>query len=143
MSTDLKPKLNDPNIIPTNEVLLHELGPSFKAYDKLMGIITKADFGIISEWRYYNDGKAWLCKNVFKKKTVFWLSVWDSYFRVVFYFSEKNLQGIDDLEIDEKVKEDFGKSKAIGKLIPMIIKIENEMQVDDAIRVIEYKMKLK
>ncbi|PKP08994.1 MAG: hypothetical protein CVU09_13085 [Bacteroidetes bacterium HGW-Bacteroidetes-4] len=37
------------------------------------------------QWRYYNDGKAWLCKVSYKKKTVFWLSVWEAYFKVAFY----------------------------------------------------------
>ena len=51
------------------------------------------------EWRYYNDGKAWLCKVVNKKKTVFWLSIWEHYFKTSFYFTEKHLESIDALNI--------------------------------------------
>lgn len=143
MSDILIPKLNDPNIIPVNEVLLKELGKSFKAYEKFISLITNKDYCIVPEWRYYNDGKAWLCKNVFKKKTVFWLSVWDSHFKVSFYFTEKNCQGIDELEIDERIKEEFGKAKSIGKLIPLTLIIEDENQVEDALKIIQYKKSLK
>lgn len=78
------------------------------------------------EWRYYNDGKAWLGKVSFKKKTLVWLSVWDMFIKAGFYFTEKTGKGIFELDIDAELKSAFAKAKPIGKLLPMIIEINNQ-----------------
>lgn len=43
--------------------------------------VTKPPFQLSPEWRYYNDGKSWLCKMLSKKKNLFWLSIWEGCFR--------------------------------------------------------------
>jgi hypothetical protein len=80
--------LKQPSISPTKKVLENALGKSYAAYEELVNTITGD--GLTSQWKYYNDGKAWLCKVQYKNKTVFWLSVWDRYFKMGFYFTEKN-----------------------------------------------------
>lgn len=58
---------------------------------------------IINQLWAISDGKAWLCKVVFKKKTGFWLSVWDGFFKAGFYFVERHCPGIHELEIDDSI----------------------------------------
>jgi Protein of unknown function (DUF3788) len=53
------------------------LGGSYSAFEELMKIITDNKYGLGAEWNYYKDGKSRLCKVCYKRKTVFWLSVWD------------------------------------------------------------------
>jgi hypothetical protein len=80
---------------------------------------------ITVEWRYYNDGKAWLAKGLYKwtgarggqkENTVFWLSIWDSFFKVTIYFPEKNREEVLRLPLDNKVKLMMADSKQMGKL---------------------------
>jgi hypothetical protein len=137
------PLLNDKEVLPTKEVLENVLGESYLAYSELIETITNTKYGLVTEWNYYKDGKAWLCKVCFKKKTVFWLSVWDKYFKIGFYFTEKNCAGVAALEIEEKIKEDFNNSKHIGKLIPLGITMNRKEQIIDVLKIIEYKKNLK
>ena len=134
--------LREPELLPTKEVLENALGESFTTLTELIDIVTNPQYGLILEWNYYKDGKAWLCKVTFKKKTVFWLSVWDKYFKVGFYFTEKNCLGVLELDIDEKIKEDFGQSKNIGKLIPLGISVTGKEQIEDVLKIIDYKKRL-
>lgn len=135
--------LREPEILPTTEVLKNVLGESFSALVELTDTITQPEIGLVMQWNYYKDGKAWLCKVVYKKKTVFWLSVWDQFFKVGFYFTEKNCPGVMDLDINEKIKEAFGKNKKTGKLMPLAISVTQNEQICDVIRIIEYKKSLK
>jgi len=136
--------LRDSSIYPTKEVLENALGEDiYKVFNEFIEIITKTDLGLTPEWRYYNDGKSWLCKVCYKKKTVFWLSIWKMYFKLGFYFTEKNCSGVTELNIDERIKEEFSQSKNIGKLIPPVIKVNRIEQIDDAKKIIEYKKLLK
>ena len=115
------------------------LGPVFPCYQELITRITADPLGLKLEWRYYKDGKAWLCKVVYKKKTVFWLSVWDSCFKVSFYFTEKNKSGINELAIDQSIKECLMKNNRVGKLIPVTIEVTENQQTVDVVEMIKYK----
>jgi hypothetical protein len=137
------PLLKEPHIVPTKEVLAKVLGKSYAAFDSLISTITQPEYGLEPQWNYYNDGKAWLCKVQYKKKTVFWLSVWDKYFKTGFYFTDKNSAGIYDLDIDNEIKKNFKNSKHIGKLIPLGISVSKKDQLKDVLKVIEYKKGLK
>ena len=137
------PLLKDPDTYPSDEVLRSVLKDSYYAFEETMKQITGADYGLVPQWRYYNDGKAWLCKVGFKKKTVFWLSVWDGYFKAGFYFVERHCPGVLELDIDERLKEDFKTKKPFGTLFPLAIEMRRKEQVKDLLMVIDYKKSLK
>ena len=138
-----KPLLNDPAVPPSPEVLQNALGASYTVFEKTLAAITGEPYGLVPEWRYYNDGKAWLCKMVFKKKTIFWLSVWDGFFKAGFYFVERHLEGIYELGIDESIKQELKKAKPFGTLFPVTLSIKKPDQISDLLSIIDYKKSLK
>jgi hypothetical protein len=135
--------LKDKNEFPTKEVLENALGSCFPVFKEMMDKITDTSVGLFPQWNYYNDGKTWLCKVSYKKKTVFWLSVWNTFFKTGFYFTEKNCSGIEVLKISENLKENFRNNKPIGKLLPFSLKISRSEQLIDLLTIIEYKKSLK
>lgn len=133
--------LRDKELYPTEEVLQKVLMDSIQAYNQLVTTIAELQAEMI--WRYYNDGKAWLCKVQHKNKTIFWLSVWDGYFKTTFYFTEKNCQGIELLDIDQTIRNEFRNNKPIGKFLPLTLTIQNRNQLIDLLKIAEYKRGLK
>ena len=139
-----KQLLRDPDILPSADVLKNALGGDTHAvHESFISTITGADYGLIFEWKYYNDGKSWLCKVSHKKKTILWLSVWEGHFKTTFFFNEKNLEGIAELDISEKIKEGFCNTKPIGRLLPMVFSIIQKEQLDDLLKVVTFKKSLK
>jgi hypothetical protein len=138
-----KPILNDPEIFPAGEVLKNALGKCYPVFELLVNKLTREPFGLVPEWRYYKDGHAWLCKVVHQKKTIFWLSVWEGYFKTTFYFTEKTGAGIAGLDIMDEIKDTFSQNKHIGKLIPLTLSMRASEQIDDLLRIVGYKMSLK
>lgn len=136
-----KPRFNDPSVFPSDNLLKPILGSAYKAYEELW--VRMAESGLEPIWNYYRDGGAWLCKAQFKKKTVFWLSVWEGSLKITFYFTEKTLEGLSLLPIEESLFEEFSRQPAIGKFLPMTFRIGSVEQLDDLMRVAEYKKKLK
>lgn len=137
----MKPILNDLQVEPTQEVLQNTMGENFANYLSLLEIVSK--HGLTPEWHYYNDGKSWLCKMMYKKKNAFWLSVWADCFKTTFYFTEKDVENIAALPISASIKEEFFMQKPVGKLIPMIIAIKNSEPLEDIGIIIEYKQSKK
>lgn len=72
--------LSEQNVLPKKEVLKNVLGESYLVFSELMGIITDNQFRLVKKCGHYKEGKYWLCKVCYKKKTVFWLSVLDNFF---------------------------------------------------------------
>jgi hypothetical protein len=135
--------LREPEVLPTKEVLERVLGERFSVLNELVDIISKPENGLVLDWRYYKDGKAWLCKASYKKKTVFWLSVWDGFFKINFYFNQKNYLGVLDLELAEEIKNDFIKKVDHAKFIPLSMNVSEKDQIRDILKIINYKKNLK
>lgn len=136
--------LKDPDIFPSETVLKEALGDNIYAVLKsFTETITSPDYGLIVDWRYYNDGKAWLSKTAFKKKTILWLSAWEGSFKTSFFFTEKHLEGIAALPIAEAIKDEFAAAKPVGRLIPLIINVTRQEQLDDLLTIIRFKKSLK
>ena len=81
--------LVDEAVYPDDGILRSVLGDTFSTYSEFVGTIQSENIGCACLWKYYKDGKSWLCKGTFRKKTIFWLAVYDGYFVVCFYFTEK------------------------------------------------------
>ena len=135
------PILKDKDIFPDSDILRKALNDDFEIFQEFETTITNDKNKLVGEWRYYNDGKAWIYKAQYKKKTVFWLSVISTGFIVTFYFNEKNYEGVFELPIDNDIKDNFKNIELVGKLRPLQISVKNNAQIKDIQEIIEYKKK--
>ncbi len=139
-----KQLLRDPDVSPTGKQLKNVLGKKlYGIYDELFNTLTSDSWALKFEWNYYKDGKAWLCKVIHKKKTVFWLSVWENFIKTGFYFTEKTRSGVLELDIADAIKIKFAGSEVVGKLIPLSLDINGKEQLKDLFKIAEYKKNLK
>ncbi|MDR1890034.1 MAG: DUF3788 domain-containing protein [Zoogloeaceae bacterium] len=134
--------LKDPMVYPSDVVLETSLGKNYKIYQEFLGKINEINLKL--EWHYYiNFGKIWICKILNKNKNMCFLSIWNTGFKLEIYFTSKTLDGIYELEINKKIKEIAKEMKPMGKLRPVTFLVENSEMINDAIKIFEYKMKLK
>ena len=60
--------LRAPNVFPSGEVLQNALGYTvYAVLSSFLNTITNEKYALTLEWRFYNDGKAWLGKVLHKK----------------------------------------------------------------------------
>ncbi len=134
-------ELCDEKIYPNEEVLKKILKNSYDAYVSLLDIFKNKN--MIYEWRYYKDGKAWLCKVQNKKKTIVWMSAWKGYIQATVYFQEKYIENIYSLEVSEEIKLKIRNTKQVGKSKPCIFEIRDKEILLDLSKIIELKILLK
>ena len=133
--------LIDPLVKPDEKVLEKALG---KKCNLFMDFVNKLnEQNLMIEWNYYNDGKSWLGKILYKKKNLCWVSIWSTGLKTTFYFTEKTINGVYELEIDNEIKNAVTNFKRIGKLIPIILLIGNKKRMTDSLKILEYKKALK
>ena len=132
--------LKEPEIFPSKEVLKDILGEVYSVLEALETVLAQDRFALTFDWHYYKDSKSWLCKVSHKKKTVFWLSIWDGFFKTSFFFLERHLEGIATLQLNEN---NFTIAKEWGKMIPLIFNINKHEQMEDLLKVVDFKKNAK
>ena len=135
--------LREQEIFPSKEVLQDILSKVYDVWAEMETRVTQSELVLTLDWNYYRDGKSWLCKVCHKKKTVFWLSVWEGCFKTTFFFLERHLKGIAELDISEQIKEDFCRMKPVGKLLPLVISIDKQEQLVDLLKIVKFKKEAK
>ena len=132
-----KIEFTDPAVKPENNVLEKVLG---KKYNYFLDFVNKLnEQNLMIEWNYYNDGKCWLGKILYKKKNLCWLAIWSTGLKITFYFMERTIEGLYELNIDEEIKNLGENSKRVGKFIPITLLIGSKKKINIALKVLEYK----
>ena len=144
--------LRDPDIEPTDEVIAAALDVENSAYAAFIEGLKEHDLEI--EWRYYNDGKAWLGKGLYKwttargtrkEVTAFWLSIYNGFFKVTIYIPEKVRAEALALPLEDGVKQIIESAKQIGKLkfFPVTFDLRSEELFKDLYTLADFRKKIK
>jgi len=144
--------LRDPNIEPTSEIIAEGLGTANSAYLEYVGELKNHDIEV--DWRFYNDGKAWLGKGLYKwttsrgtekELTAFWLSIWDGFFRVSLFIPEKKRADALSLPLNDEIKKMIESAEQIGKLkfFPLIFNLRTDELLNEIFTLIDFKKTIK
>lgn len=130
--------LKDETIYPSPEILEEALEESYPAYLELLDIFK--EYRMEPEWRYYNDGKAWLCKVQRKKKTIIWMSAWKGFMKVTVYYPLRIIDDIYNSGISKKQIDIIKETKNVGKSKPCIFELRDSSILEDIKKAIEVKI---
>lgn len=144
--------LRNPDLVPSADAIAKALGLANNAYIKFIRGLASHDIQL--EWRYYNDGKAWLAKGLYQWTgirggqnitTVFWLSIWDGFFKVTIYLPEQARAEILSLPLDNGVKLLIADSKPMGKLrsFPLIFDLCSDGMFEAIFSLVNFRKNIK
>lgn len=134
-----EPCLADKAEYPDDRVLGHYLGDAKDAWDAFASLLASSYPDLTPEWRYYNDGKSWLCKIVRKSGTVCWVSVYRGKFKTTFYFPDRAEDLILKSSIRKNYKEQFANARHFGKTRGLTVDIRKVTDLSTTKKLIELK----
>lgn len=134
-------QMRDETIIPDDNVLSGIFGESFPAYQALIKLFDENQLS--HGWRFYKDGKAWLCKVQKKDKTIVWMSAWKGCAHATIYFPEKYIDQIYTLDISEERKQIIRDTKNTGKSKPCTFEVRSTDILSDFNTLMQFKFKAK
>jgi hypothetical protein len=137
------PVLIDPKTPPTDAIIASALGKSYALWQNVFKQLHTERPALVPEWRYYNDGKSWLMKLTYKKKTVVWVGVYAGFFRFTAYLTEKARAAVEASDISDDCKDQFSHSKRFGKLIAVSVPFKKKADVRDGLALVALKLALK
>jgi hypothetical protein len=135
--------LSDKQIIPNDEYIFSIIGEKKILWQCIMNYAFENYKDISGSWNYYNDGKQWLFKLLQKKKTIFWAGILKDTFRISFWFGDKAEPLIESSELPQTIKNDFRSARKYGKIRSVSIKMNDHSDVDNALKLISIKNKIK
>ena len=144
--------LRNPLIEPTAAVIAEALGAANNSYIHFLEGLQRCDASM--QWRYYNDGKAWLGKGLHqwttsrgthKELTAFWLSVWDGLWKITFYIPEKHRDAALCLPLEDDAKEKIESGKQMGnlKFFPVTFEVHSDEWLSAIYTLIAFKAAMK
>jgi len=133
----------DMAVKPTEELIFSIIKEKKNLWQALMNHLSESYPASSGDWHYYNDGKQWLFKLVQKKKTLFWLSLFEETFRVTFYFGDKALPVIEESDLPLSIKNDFKTGKKYGAIRGITVLVKEESDVVNVQKLIAIKNKMK
>ena len=127
----------DPQQEPAELDILHVLGKQAAVYQEFMKNLSH--LSITPQWNYYKDGKAWLCKLLYKKKNLGWMHIYPEEIQVTVYFSPKYKEAVASLQLPENIWLDFEAKMQTGKLVPLSVVLENTLHIAIATSILMLK----
>jgi len=134
---------SDKQINPTDDLIFSIIGDKSDLWKRIMMHMQDNFKDSSGEWNYYNDGKRWLFKMIWKKKTVFWIGILNDTFRVTFWFPDRAEVFIDASNLPEAIKDEFKNAKKYGLTRAVSIIMLGTTDVENVIKLIGIKVKLK
>jgi len=152
MKTTKEQLLRNPDIQPSSDVIAKALNEANNTYIKFANELINHNIEI--EWRYYTDGKAWLAKGLYKWKgvrggqnetTVFWLSVWDEFFKLSIFIPEKNREDALNLPLSDDINKMISESKQMGKLkfFPVVFNLYSDELLPSVFTLLDFRKNIK
>jgi len=135
--------LTDKLIYPTDDYIFSIIGDKKIFWQNIMNHMADNYKDSSGEWNFYNDGKRWLFKMIHKKKTIFWAAILTDTFRITFYFGNKAEPVIDGSDLPQTIKDGFRTAKRYGLIRPVSFKIMNNTDVENVLKLVAIKHKLK
>jgi hypothetical protein len=134
--------LTDKSVTPTNDLIFSIIGENRVYWQKLVKSVHDRYPDSHEQWNYYNDGKCWLFRLIRKKKTLCWIGVLESTFRITFYFGDKAEPVIERSDLPTGMKEEFKNGKRFGKIRALTIRVEREDDIENALGLVDIRIKV-
>lgn len=135
--------LSDPGVNPDDKVIHSHLKVEDAKRKDILKYMSEKYQGSAGEWRFYNDGKQWLFKMQYKKKTVFWMAILDGAFRITFYFGGKAEQEILKSNLTDAARDQYLKGERYGNIRAISFRSTDINDISEVFNAIDLKIRLK
>ena len=127
-------------ITPTDMKVEESLNLNF-LYLKIIRQFILDTFGkTLEEWKFYGVKTGWLLKTFFKKRNLFFISIYDGYFKISFTLGEKVVNNILIADISQELKDELANSKKYAEGRVLTIKVNSSQHIEGIKKIIGFKI---
>ncbi len=126
--------------MPDEEMVREKLGANYAHFENLSQFIGD-EFGVTTrEWKFYGKKLGWTLKTFLKKRNLFFISIYDGYFRIGFVFGEKAVKNVLDSGIDPSLKRELEEARKYAEGRGIAIRVDNADCLKDVKELVRIKV---
>ncbi len=138
----LKPIKDDPGVLVDQAMIRKALQGNYPIWQRLEEALTGDEFGLVVAWQFYRDG-GWLAKLLRGKKTLAWLTIWEGFPRMTFYFPGRHREPLTGLDIPAELAAMIERAPMSGATLPVSLELHSATDVAAALTILRYKIRAK
>ena len=125
---------------PSTKQLEDTLGKNYKHWQTIKDHVNINYEPITDVWKFYGKNYGWQLKTLLKKRNLFFLIPYKSFFKIVFVFGDKAVKEIEQSGIAKELITELinAKKYAEGRGLP--INVKNRKHIADIKKLIEIKI---
>lgn len=133
--------LVEKNTIPNDPLIMSIMKDSYPFYEQIFSYFKSRIPNSHTEWKYYGKKNGWLLKHIDENRNMFFLVIYEDYFKISFTFKDKTVSDIlTSDKVSNNVKSCFDNAKKYVEGTTILFTVKSKSDVDDAIQLINYKM---
>ena len=129
------------SIMPNDDLIIAVMKNSYSLYVEIFYYLKTKSSNIHTEWKYYGKKNGWLLKHFDDKRNIFFLVIFEEFFKVSFTFGDKvvsEILGSDN--VSNSVKKCFENSKKYIEGTTILYEVKSKSDVDNVNQLIRFKM---
>jgi len=130
----------DKSIQPNEESIKEALGLKYKYWKEIRTSLNKEYEELKEEWKYYGQKSGWTLKLFYKKRNLFFFSVYEDYFAIAFVFGDKAVDAIINSNLPAKYIEEILAAKKYAEGRGIRIEVREKTDVKIILKLVEIKI---
>jgi hypothetical protein len=129
------------SIMPNDDLIITVMKNSYPLYGEIFDYFKTKSSNIHTEWKYYGKKNGWLLKHFDDKRNIFFLVIYEGYFKISFTFGDKVVREILDSDsVSNSVKVSFENAKKYVEGTTILYEVKSKSDVDNVKQLIRFKM---
>ncbi len=125
---------------PNEESLKEALGMNYKYWKEIKTELNAKYENLKEEWKYYGQKTGWTLKLFYKKRNLFFFSVYDDCFTVAFVFGDKAVDAITKSDIPSKYINEILAAKKYAEGRGLRLEVRDKVEIYIIIKLVGIKI---
>jgi len=134
-------QFKEKNTVPDEKSIVETLKSNYIYLEEIRSFIADSIGETKEEWKYYGAKYGWNLKNFYKKRNLYFIGIYDGYFKISFVFGERAFNAIMEADIATQLKKDLSEARKYAEGRGLSIDVHDKTYLDDLKKLIQIKIK--
>ena len=133
-------QFKEKNLVPDEQSIRETLKSNYVHLEAIRSFISESIGETKEEWKYYGAKYGWNLKNFYKKRNLYFISMYDGYFKISFVFGERAFNAIMESDITTALKQELSEARKYAEGRGLSIDVRDDMYLDDIKKLLQIKI---
>ena len=139
MSNNNQFKIKDE--VPDDDRVKEILQSNYSNLEAIRSYIAETIGETIEEWKFYGVKYGWNLKKFYKKRNLFFIGIYDGYFKISFVFGERAFNAIMESDISADLKTELSRARKYAEGRGLSIDVHDDTFLNDIKKLLQIKIK--